>query len=232
MRRRLLAGTLVLFALWFVWKAVPWLDRGRPATYATPTVQPYDAGLLAPIAVKGHKTVCTDQMPWGPDARYVQFTLLGNRKRPDNPAIDVVATGPGYRASAQLAAGAIGDQLQTVAITPARTTLPTGTLCLTNTGRHQVAFYGIAPGRGSGPSITKVGGTPIDQELSITLLTHPSQPLVDRLGTLSSHIAAFHPLTGWEVFLLGLLAVIGVPVAIAFVLARAAAQDDEPSARS
>jgi hypothetical protein len=90
MRRRLLAGTLVLFALWFVWKAVPWLDRGRPATYATPTVQPYTEGVLSAIAVKGGKTVCTDRMPWGPDARYVQFTLQGSGRWP-NSAIDVVA---------------------------------------------------------------------------------------------------------------------------------------------
>ena len=236
MRRRLLAGTLVLFALWFVWKAIPWLDRARPATYATPTVQPYDPGLLSPIAVKGGKRVCTDQMPWGPDARYVQFTLTGNVKRP-NPAIGVTASGPGYRATATLPAAAGGDVLQTVAITPARATMDDGTLCLTNTGRHQVMFYGIAPGRGSGPSTTTVdGGAPLAQELSVTLLTNPSQAPIDRLGTLSSHIAAFRPLTGWEVFLLALLAVIGVPVAIGFVLARAAAQDDgddaEPSARS
>jgi hypothetical protein len=231
MRRRLFAGTLALFALWFVWKAIPWLDRARPATYATPTVQPYDPGLLSPIAVKGGKTVCTDQMPWGPDARYVQFTLTGNPKRP-NPAIDVVASGNGYRATTRLAAGAAGDALQTLKITPASTTLPGGTLCLTNTGRHQVKFYGIAPGRGSGPSVTKVDGTAIEPELSVTLLTNPSQSLIARLGTLPSHIAAFRPLTGWEVFLLALLAVIGVPVAVAFALARAAAQDDdEPSAR-
>jgi hypothetical protein len=231
MRRRLLAGTLVLFALWFVWKAIPWLDRARPATYATPTVQPYDPSVLAPIAVKGGKTVCTDQMPWGPDARYVQFTLTGNPKRP-NPAIDVAATGPGYRATTRLAAGAAGDVLQTLKLTPAKATMDDGTLCLTNTGRHQVKFYGIAPGRGSGPSVTKVDGAPIDPELSVTLLTSPSQSIIDRLGTVSSHIAAFRPLTGWEVFLLALLAVIGVPVALAFALARAAAQDDdEPSAR-
>jgi hypothetical protein len=230
MRRRLLAATLVLFALWFVWKGIGWLDRGRPATFATPTVQPYDPGLLAPIAVKGHKTVCTDAIPWGPDARYVQFTLTGDPKRP-NPAIGVVATGAGgYRATATLKAGAVGDALQTVAITPATATMDDGTLCLTNTGRHQVHFYGIAPGRGSGPSVTKVDGTAIDPELSITLLTSPSQSLLARLGTLSQHIAAFRPLTGWEVFLLALLAVIGVPVAIGSVLARAAAQDDAADA--
>ena len=225
MRKGLFAGTLALFAVWFVWKTVPFLRTERPATYATPTVQPTEPATLAPIVVKGGKTVCTDQIPLGPDARYVQFTLTGASKFPASP-ITIVASAPGYRAVARLPAGTPGDVLQTVRLQPAPRPVEDGTLCLTNEGRHQVAFYGINPGRGSSPSTTTVDGKPIPQELSLTLLTSPSQALGARLGTLASHIAAFRPLTGWQVFLLGLLAVLGVPVAVAFALARAAAQDD------
>jgi hypothetical protein len=77
-----------------------------------------------------------------------------------------------------------------------------------------------------------VNGKPIPQELSVSLLTHPSQSLTARLGTIASHIAAFRPLTGWQVFLLGLLAVFGVPVAVGVALARAAAEDDVAAAGS
>jgi hypothetical protein len=225
MRKGLLAGVLVLFALWFVVRAVPFLDRGRPATYATPTIQPTEPAALVPIAVKGGKSVCADQIPWGPDARYVQFTLTGS-KRPSSP-LRIVATGPGYRATTRLPEGAAaGDVMQTVAITPARTEIPNGTLCVVNEGRHQIKLYGINPGRGSSPSTTKVDGKPIEPELSITVLTNLSQSLTARLGTIASHIAAFRPLTGWQVFLLGLLAAFGVPVAVGVALARAAAEDD------
>lgn len=227
MRKGLLAGFLALFALWFLWKAVPFLDRARPATYATPTVQPTDPGSLAPIALKGGKTACTDQIPLGPDARYVQFTLVGG-KRP-SPAITIVARAAGYRSVARLPAGAQGDVLQTVRIAPAPRAVTDGTVCLTNEGRHQVAFYGTNPGRSSGPSTTVVDGTAIPQELSLTLLTSPSQGLGARLGTIASHIAAFRPLTGWQVWILGLLAIFGVPVAVAVALARAAAEDDAAS---
>jgi hypothetical protein len=225
MRRGLLAGVLVLFALWFVVRAMPFLDRGRPAIYATPTIQPTEPAALAPIAVKGGKSVCADQIPWGPDARSVQFTLTGGSKWPTSP-LGIVATGPGYRATARLPDGTAGDVQQTVAIAPARTVIPNGTLCIVNEGRHQIKLYGINPGRGSSPSTTKVDGKPIEQELSITVLTSPSQSLTARLGTIASHIAAFRPLTGWQVFLLGLLAVFGVPVAVGVALARAAAEDD------
>jgi hypothetical protein len=225
MRKGLLAGVLVLFALWFVWKAVPFLDRERPATYATPTVQPTDPTSLAPIAVKGGQRVCTDQIPWGPDARYVQLTLTGGSKWPASP-LRIEATGPGYRAIARLPEGTAGDVQQSVAITPARKEIPNGTLCVVNEGRHQIKLYGINQGRGSSPSTTTVDGKPIPQELSVSLLTDLSQPLSARLGTVASHIAAFRPLTGWEVFLLGLLAVFGVPVAVGVALARAAAEDD------
>jgi hypothetical protein len=228
MRKGLLAGVLVLFALWFVARAVPFLDRERPATYATPTVQPTEPATLAPIAVKSGQSVCADKIPWGPDARYVQFTLTGS-KRPASP-LRIVASGPGYRATALLPEGTAGDVQQTVAIAPARTEIPNGKLCLFNEGRHQVKLYGINPGRGSGPSTTTVDGKPIDQELSITLLTNPSQSLTSRLGTIASHIAAFRPLTGWQVFLLGLLAVFGIPVAVGVALARAAAEDDVAAA--
>jgi hypothetical protein len=225
MRKGLLAGVLVLFALWFVVRAVPFLDRARPATYATPTIQPTEPATLVPIAVKGGQSACADHIPWGPDARYVQFTLTGS-KWPSSP-LRIVASGPGYRATARLPEGAAaGDVLQTLAITPARTEIPNGTLCVFNEGRHQIKLYGINPGRGSSPSTTQVDGKPIEPELSISVLTNPSQSLTARLPTIASHIAAFRPLTGWEVFLLGLLAVFGVPVAVGVALARAAAEDD------
>ena len=155
MRKGLLAGFLVLFALWFVVRAVPFLDRERPAISATPTVQPTDPTTLAPIAVKGGQSACADQIPWGPDARYVQFTVTGS-KWPPSP-VRIVATGPGYRAVARLPEGAAGDVQQTVAITPARTEIPDGSLCVVNEGRHQIKLYGINQGRGSSPSTTTVG---------------------------------------------------------------------------
>ncbi|MET0603435.1 MAG: hypothetical protein ABW167_15725 [Baekduia sp.] len=240
MRKRVLAGFLALFALWFVAKALPWFDQGRPAVYATPTIQPYEPGLLVPVTIKGGQTACTDKIPWGPDARYVQFTLTG-AKWPASP-LTLVASGPGYRAVARQPAGTPGDALQTLPITPATKNMTNGTLCITNDGRHQVMVYGIAQGRGSGPSTTTVDGKPLPQELSITLLTHRSQSIGARLGTIASHIAAFRPLTGWMVWILGLLAVLGVPLAVGVALARAVAEDEavapgrdedaQPSARA
>ena len=233
MRRRLLAGFLVLFGVWFVWKALPFLDAGRPDTYATPTDQPTDPTNLVPVDVKRGQQACLDQIPFGPQARYLQFTIKGSKHGPAG-AITITASAPGgYLATAHVAAGTPGDVLQTVALAPSPRTVTDGTLCFRNDGRHQLAFYGIGAGRGSGPSTTYVNGKALAQEFSVTLLRSPSRPLGDRFATLSSHLAAFRPLTGWEVWLLGLLAIVGVPITVAVALARAASEDDDqPSARS
>jgi hypothetical protein len=224
MRRRLLAGFLVLFGLWFLWKGLPFLRADRPDTYATPTVQPDGPAALSPIGVKKHQQACLDQIPFGPDARYVQFTLTGS-KYPSAP-ITIVASGPGYHAETRVPAGTPGNVLQTVALPAASRTITSGTLCFRNEGRHELNFYGVAPGRGESPSTTTVAGAPVPQDFSVTLLRSPARPLGARLATLSSHLAAFRPLTGWEVWLLGLLAIVGVPIAVAVALARAAALDD------
>jgi hypothetical protein len=92
-----------------------------------------------------------------------------------------------------------------------------------------VAFYGINPGRGSSPATTTVDGKAIQQQLSVTLLTSPSKSLGSRLGEIFDRVAAFRPVTGWELWLLALLALIGVPVALGVALARSAALDDADS---
>jgi len=223
MRKGVLITVLVLFAGWFVWKALPFLTAQRAVIAATPTTQPSDPSAIAPVKVKGGERACLDRIPFGPDASYVQVTPTAGRFPAG--AIAVEARAPGYVARTRIPAGAPGDAPVNAKIAPAPHDVGDGVLCLTNEGRHTVAFYGVNPGRGESPSTTTVDGRPVPQDLSLTLLS-PGNSIGGRLGDISSHLAAFRPLAGWEVFLLGLLAVLGVPIAVGVALARAAAEDD------
>jgi hypothetical protein len=225
MRRGLLALTLGVFALWVVVKAVPFLGGQRAEIFSTPTVQATDPSALALVPVKKHQRVCVNQMEYGPGAKYVSLSVRTTRP---SGTILLEAKAPGYVASARRPAGLIGDVPIVIPIAPARSEVDGGTLCLTNEGRHQVSFYAINPGRGTSPAQTTVDGKPVMQQMSVTLLTSPSKSMASRLGTIFAHVAAFRPVTGWEVWLLALLAFIGVPVALGVALARAAADDEVP----
>jgi hypothetical protein len=224
MRRGVLALTLGAFALWAGVKAVPFLGGQRAEIFATPAVQATDPSALALVGVKKHQRVCVNGIEYGPAAKYVSLSVKA--KRPSGTIL-LEAKARGYEARARHPAGLIGDVPIVLPIAPARSEVDGGTLCLTNEGRHQVSFYAINPGRGSSPAQTTVDSKPVMQQMSVTLLTSPSKSMASRMGEIFGHVAAFRPVTGWEVWLLALLAFIGVPVALGVALARAAAADDE-----
>jgi hypothetical protein len=226
MRKGVLAGALVLFLAWFLWKGLPFLRADRPAIWATPTVQPTDPSLLFPVRVPGGARVCVDGMPWGPQARVVQVTLLPGRR--PSPELRVEARAPGYVARGTIAAGLGDNQPGGARITPAPREV-TGTLCIRNTGRHTVGFYGVpAGGRTGAPVTVTIDGKKVaDRQISVTLLSSPAQSMLSRFGDLIDHAAAWRPLASWTVWLLALALLIGTPIGVAVALARAGALDDE-----
>ncbi|MDX6726093.1 MAG: hypothetical protein QOK49_898 [Baekduia sp.] len=217
-----LAVAVLAFLAWGAWKAVPFLQSKPQEIFATPTSQPNAE--LAQIAVPGKGgRVCLDGIEYGPDAKYVYVTL---RSQYPTGAIDVEASAPGYTARTRQPAGGPADGPLILKIAPARRAVAGGTLCVVNHGRHQLALFGVPPGRGSSATTTKVDGKDSKAQLSVSLLTSPSKSLGSRLGTIFDHAAAFRPVTGWEIWLLALLALVGAPLAIAFAVAAAAAEDE------
>jgi hypothetical protein len=234
MRRRLVIGVLVAFGAWFLVKAVPYLTEGRPAIWATPTSEPYTAALLQPVTVPARGQVCVDGVPWSPDAKYVQLRVLPGVRPAQTPELGVEATGPGYRATGTVPAGLRQNDQAIAKITPAPREL-SGRLCVTNRGARPLALYGVGKqGRLAAPVKVTVAGRELpDRQLSVTLLSSPNQSLLGRMGDVTSHVAAFRPVGAWVVWLLLVALLIGVPVAVAVALGKAAAlDDDQPSARS
>jgi hypothetical protein len=121
----------------------------------------------------------------------------------------------------------------TAQLTPAAREV-SGTFCLRNTGARTIGFFGVPSGgrTGANPVKVTVNGRPVRrQQLSVTLLSNPSQSLLGRMGDVLDHAAAFRPVSTWMLWLLLLLLLIGAPVALALALARAVAADDPRDAR-
>jgi hypothetical protein len=217
-----LAVALLAFLAWGAWKAIPFLQTKPQEVFATPTSQPN--AQLAQLVVPGKGArACLSGVEFGPDARYVYVTV---RSRFVPGEILVEARAKGYAARARQAAGGPQEGPLILPIAPARQEVGDGTLCVVNRGRHQLALYGVPPGRDASPTTTTIDGKPTKEQLSVSLLTRPSASLGSRLGTIFDHAAAFRPVTGWEIWLLALLAGIGAPIAIGLALAGAAAEDE------
>jgi hypothetical protein len=228
MRKTPLILTVVVFALWFAWKGLHFLETAPAEIYSTPTVEPTNAAELGEVRLKRRQRACADGIEYGPGARYVIVTVLTDQ--PAGP-LRFEARAPGYAADAIHPGGAGSNQRVVVPITPAAKPVDGGTLCITNLGKQRVGFYSVGAGGPQGtPSQTTIDGKPVDLDLSITLLTSPSKPIGDRLGTIFDHMAAFNPLSGWVVWVLLVAALVGVPFALGAALGRAAAEDDAADA--
>lgn len=232
MRRGVLIGTLGLFLVFFLWKAVPFLTKGRPATWATPTSTPLAEDQLVPITIPAGQQVCATGMPWGPQARYVQIQVLPGVHK-TAPAVGIEATGPGgYRATGEIAAGLKQNDKAIGRINAAPKEI-TGEVCFTNRGSAPLDIFGVPrTGRFVAPTVeVKVDGKPlIDRQPSITLLSNPDQALIARMGDVLWHAAAWRPIGTWALWILLALLLVGTPVGVAFALAKAAGADDDAAA--
>jgi hypothetical protein len=227
MRRSVACAAVALFALFVLWKVVPFLGLQRSDVASTPTVTPGDESELRAVVVKGGKRVCVDHVLYAPDARFVEVTLDA-RWRTGPIRIDVSA--PRYSATAMIRGGRINTERTVTPIRPAPREV-SGTLCLTNRGRHVVGFFGVeAHGRGASPAVTTVDGVVATRQLSVTLLRSPSRSLWGQMGEIFDRVAAFRPIAGWMAGLLFVLLFLAAPVALAVALGRAAAADDPVAA--
>jgi hypothetical protein len=225
MRSGVLAGALALFLAWFVVKAVPFLTEGRPAIWATPTALPFQPDRLKPVTVPARGRACIDGVEWAPEARYVSVAVLpGVHRRTEE--IGVEARARGYRANGVIGPGLGQNERGYARIAPAPREV-TGSVCIVNRGGGPLALFGVPKGgrEQAAVNVTIDGREVADRQLSITLLTDPSQSTLGRFGTVVGHVATFRPISTWMVWIV-LLLVIGTPVAVGGALARAAFADD------
>lgn len=217
----MLAG-LAVFALIAAVLWIPWATEARVVTAATPVPPPLFG--VTPIPLKGGSTACLTTVTFD---RHTQIGEIGvaTGGKPSPPLV-ITASAPGYRATTRIAGYAEGHSVRFTIATPSRSVI--GKLCIHNAGRTTVQLDGTNEFRTMGRPTLDVDGVaqPVDAKLVFYERTRSSY--LSRFGQIFEHAAIFTPpfMPQLVLILLALLALAGIPVAIAFAL-RAAMQDDD-----
>jgi hypothetical protein len=217
-----LSAGLIVVAL-LAW-GVPWLTRDRTVTTSTPTPPAFQA--IAPIELERGQQACESLVALSTDTRTV--VLRSAKFTGSGPPLDVVVSAPGYRASTRVPAGYTGEQQLSVAI-PAPPRNAIGDVCVRNAGRRAMALQGTTEGRIQNRSATSVDGELIVPKMTLLLAAGRDVSLAGRPGQIMDRIAAFKPPLFGRVSLglLGLLVLVGAPVAVVYAIARGIAADED-----
>ena len=220
-KRAVLIG-LGLYALAAAILWIPWATQERVITAATPVPPPMFA--ISPAPLKGGSTACLDQVTFDPRTRIGEIGLTTGGK--PGPPLDITASAPGYRATAKIAAGYRDDPAARFTIdAPPGPVL--GTLCIRNAGRTTVSLNGTNEFRTMGRPALAIDN--VHQPLDAKLVFYDSVQVsyAARVGEILSHASIFTPgfLSKTVLILIALLALIGIPLAVAMALAIAARED-------
>jgi hypothetical protein len=227
-RRLVLIVGVLLFAVLFLGRELGWLTADRSIIASTPTVRPFFQ--LAEVRVPGGEQLCIDGVTFEPDAQAAQVQARTVQEGGALPPLRLEATAPGgYRATAVSQAGGRGDTVLTIPFDAAPRTIPDGRVCLTNTGRRSIAFLAAGEGRSQSPARTTVDGEEAPVDVALTLLREQPGSILGNLGTVLDRITAFRPFPVGivSVWVLAMLLVFGVPLAAAWVVQRAANEDED-----
>jgi hypothetical protein len=144
------------------------------------------------------------------------------------PALAIDAKAPGYRATAQVPAGYRDtDALRFDLATPKKAVI--GDLCIRNTGKREIVLKATTEFRTMGRPVLSIDGTAQPMDPKLIFYERGKSSYLSRAGDILRHAAVFTPpfLPRVVLSLLALVALIGLPVAVAFALKRAFEADSE-----
>lgn len=224
MRRR---GVLIGIAAFLGLAAIlwlPWATRKRPVVASTPV--PPALFSITPAPLRPGQTACMMQVTLDPLSQVAEIGVTTNKK--PGPPLDVVASGPGYRATTRVPGGYTDSPATYFDLKPPKKAL-IGQICIRNAGHTPMSLNGTNEFRTMGrPSlvIDKVL-QPYDAQLKLYARKH--QSYLSRIGAIFGHAAIFTPpfLSNTVLLLLALIAVVGIPAGAFCALALAVRADDD-----
>src|SRR4051794_14623898 len=218
-RRPLLIGLGVLAVIAAIlW--IPWATKERVVT-TTPVPPPLFG--ITPAPVKAGGTACLTNVTFTPETEIGEIGLTTNGP---GPPLDITASAKGYRAGTKIAGGYRSDPAArfTIAAPPGPVI---GKLCIHNAGRSGVSLNGTNESRTMGRPTLVVDGVAQPLDAKLVFYDRVRSSYVSRLGTIFTHAAVFTPafFSKAVLMLLALLALVGIPLAIAAALAIALRED-------
>jgi hypothetical protein len=222
--RRVLLIALSAFALVAAVLWIPWATKSRVVTAATPVPAALVGYVPAPLP--GGATGCMSSVTFSPQTQIGEIAVVTKGK--PGPALAISAKATGYRASARVPAGYHdNDAIRFDLATPKDAVI--GSLCIRNTGKQTVVLKATTEFRTMGRPQLSIDGTPQPMDPKLIFYERDRSSFLSRAGDILRHAAVFTPpfLPRIVLGLLALIALIGIPVAVAFALKSAVEADSE-----
>src|SRR3954453_12959198 len=222
--------TLAALAVFAVIAAVLWiLSATEDCSVIAPTPVPGPLFGSTPIPVKGGATACQQNVTFNSQTQIAEIGVTTGGK--PGPALAIKADAPGYHVRSA-GPGGYHDEpaLRFDLAAPPRPVI--GTLCMKNTGRAPISLSGTGEFRTMGRPSLVIDGTRVPIDAKLVFYAKRRSSYLSRVGQIFSHAATFTPAFFSQAVLivLALLALWGIPVAMAAAYTAAVEADREDSA--
>jgi hypothetical protein len=220
MHRRVVIGAVVAFCVAAAILFIPWFVKDRTVIASVTT--PRALYGVTPLTVGPKQTACVDLVSYDSQSQIARFGVQ-THGRP-GPPLELIAGGPGYRSVSPLAGGYSDSNDIEAAIHPPAHSVD-GKFCWRNVGRVPVDLDGTIEPRTFSRSNTTLDGNKAEPDLQLAFLERKEQPLAARLGEIARHAGVFVPGGAAVVWIIALLALVGIPAG-SFLALRSALDED------
>jgi hypothetical protein len=210
------AGVAVLLIGAFLFMR-PFATRDRDVIASTPAA----AGVfmpLIPIDVKPKSALCVVDLPLDPESKLARLYLYTFGK--PGPPLQIEATsGDAYRYVGRFPGGYKEGQVELPLRPPPQAMR--GQICVRNEGTTKLGVQATQVGQRFARPRPFVDAQGLEQDVPMTLHEPGQKSLIEQTPRAIDHAAVFVPLAPWAIWVLLVLALVGIPAGVFFALARA-----------
>ena len=201
---------------------VPFATEDRRVATAIP--QPPPLFLQDLVEVRPGEEACLREITINPRGEVAELKLA-TFGRPGIP-FTLTLSGDGYRSAVRMGGTYVDNDVVALTVRPPDRPVR-GQACVRNDGRVRLALYGASDRTRTGAA-TRVDGRLSKPNLQIAFYERERSSLASRLPEIAERMSTFRPVARWEVWVLGVLVLAGVP-ALLVTAALKASRGSDPS---